>query len=91
MLPNLVITILTLIWLKYNVAVNLVGGVEIFPIPIGIGESLKRSQAVILHMEAVGCWDVAIMVQRNLSISHGLQAVDTLLPMFHIWEVLNFE
>ena len=79
MLPNLVITILTLIWLKYNVAVNLVGGVEIFPVPIGISELLKRSQAVILHMEAVGCRDIAAMVQRNLSISHGLQAVDVIV------------
>ena len=42
-------------------------------------------------MEAQGCQDLAVVVWRNLSITRGIRAVDTLLLTFQVWEVLNFE
>ena len=41
-------------------------------------------------MEAQGCLDVAVVVQRNISIIWGFQAMDALLT-FRVHEVLNFE
>ena len=42
-------------------------------------------------MEAVSQGDLAVVLTRNLSISRGLRAVDTLLLALHVWEVWNFE
>ena len=42
-------------------------------------------------MEAQGQGDLALVLRRNLAISRGLHAVDTLLLMLHVWEVQNFE
>ena len=42
-------------------------------------------------MEAVSQGDLAVVLIRNLAISRGLCAVNTLLLMLHIWEVRNFE
>ena len=53
--------------------------------------SLARSEDVAHHMEAVGRGDLAAVVARNLVITRGLCAVNTLLLMLHVWEVQNFE
>ena len=37
---------------KDDVTVNLVGGVMTFPVLVGIGKSLTRSEATVLQMEA---------------------------------------
>ena len=42
-------------------------------------------------MEALGRGDLAAVLQRNLSISWGLCAVDALLLVLHVREVQNFE
>ena len=42
-------------------------------------------------MEAVGWGDLAAVLARNLAITRGLHAVDTLLLMLRVWEVWNFE
>ena len=42
-------------------------------------------------MEAVGQVDLAAVLTRNLAISRGLCAVDTLLLALCVWEVQNFE
>ena len=42
-------------------------------------------------MEATGQGNLAAVLTRNLAISQGLCAVDTLLLMLHVWEVRNFE
>ena len=42
-------------------------------------------------MEAVGRGDLAAVLTRNLVISWGLRAVDTLLLTLHVQEVQNFE
>ena len=42
-------------------------------------------------MEAVSQEDLAVVLMRNLVISRGLCAVNTLLLMLHVWEVRNFE
>ena len=70
---------------------NLVGGIMIFPVLVGNNESLTRSEAMVLQMEAQGHLDVATMVWRNILISQGLQAMDMLLLAFCVQEVLNFE
>ena len=68
---------------------NLVGGVTTFPVLVRNNETLERSEAAICHMEAQGCLDLAVVVQRNLLITQGLHAVDVLLLTFHVWEVLT--
>ena len=42
-------------------------------------------------MEAVGQGDLAAVLMRNLAISQGLRAVDTLLLTLRVQEVRNFE
>ena len=42
-------------------------------------------------MEAQGQGDLVAVLTRNLAISRGLHAVDTLLLMFCVQEVRNFE
>ena len=42
-------------------------------------------------MEAVGQVNLAAVLMRNLAISRGLCAVDTLLLTLHVREVQNFE
>ena len=42
-------------------------------------------------MEAQGWGNLAAVVWRNLSITQGICAVDALLLMFRVQEVLNFE
>ena len=42
-------------------------------------------------MEAQGWGDLAVVLWRNLAISQGLHAVNTLLLVLCVWEVLNFE
>ena len=70
---------------------RLVGGVMTFPVPVGSNNFLKRSKAVVQRMEAQGWGNLAVVVWRNLSITQGICAVDTLLLMFWVLEVLNFE
>lgn len=62
-----------------------------FPVLVGIDESFQRLLDITHWVESVGQQDVAVVLQRNQSISWGLQAVDTLLLMFCVHEVLNFE
>ena len=42
-------------------------------------------------MEAQGWGDLAVVLWRNLAISQGLHAVNTLLLVLCVWEVLNFD
>ena len=42
-------------------------------------------------MEAVSQVDLAVVLTRNLAISRGLRAVDTLLLTLCVREVWNFE
>ena len=70
---------------------NLVDGATTFPVPVGNDTSLARSEDVVRRMEAVGQGDLAAVVARNLSITQGLRAVDTLLLVLHVQEVRNFE
>ena len=49
------------------------------------------SEDMVRHMEAVGWANLAVVVARNLAITQGLCAVDTLLLMLHVQEVRNFE
>ena len=70
---------------------NLVGGVMTFSVPIGFDASLTRSEDAVHQMEAVGQGDLAAVLMRNLVISRGLCAVDTLLLRLHVQEVWNFE
>ena len=74
---------------KDDVVVSLVGGVMTFPVLVGDNESLIRSEAVVLYMEAQGHQDVTAVVWRNLLIAQGLQVVDVLLLMFCVQEVLT--
>ena len=70
---------------------NLAAGVTTFPVPAGFNMSLTRSEDVVHRMEAVGQGDLAVVLTRNLAISRGLHAVDTLLLVLCVWEVWNFE
>ena len=70
---------------------NLVAGATTFPVPVGLDASLERSETTILRMEAQGQGDLAVVLWRNLAISWGLCAVDTLLLSFRVQEVLNFD
>ena len=70
---------------------NLVDGVTTFPVLVGNDTSLARSEDVARHMEAVGRGDLAAVLARNLAITRGLHAVDTLLLVLHVREVWNFE
>ena len=70
---------------------NLVGGAMTFPVLVRNNKSLKMSEAMVQCMEAQGQADLAVVVWRNLLITWGLCAVNTLLLMFHVWEVLDFE
>ena len=70
---------------------NLVDGVTTFPVPVGNDASLVRSEDAARHMEAVGRGDLAAVVVRNLAITQGLRAVDTLLLVLRVREVWNFE
>ena len=70
---------------------NLVAGVTTFPVPAGFNASLARSEDVVCQMEAVSQGDLAAVLTRNLGISRGLCAVDTLLLALCVQEVWNFE
>ena len=70
---------------------NLVDGATTFPALVRNNMSLARSEDVAHHMEAVGRADLAAVVARNLVITRGLRAVDTLLLMLCVQEVRNFE
>ena len=70
---------------------NLVAGVMTFPVSARFDVSLTRSKDVVCQMEAVGQGDLAAVLTRNLAISRGLHAADTLLLTLHVWEVQNFE
>ena len=70
---------------------NLVAGVMTFPVLAGFNAFLTRSEDVVCWMEAVGQGDLAVVLTRNLVISRGLCAVDTLPLMLCVWEVRNFE
>ena len=70
---------------------NLVAGAMTFPVPAGFNVSLARSEDAVCQMEAVGQVGLAAVLTRNLAISRGLCAVDTLLLVLHVQEVRNFE
>ena len=70
---------------------NLVAGITSFPVLVRFDMSLARSEDTVHWMEARGQGDLAVVLRRNLVISQGLQAVDTLLLTLHVWEVQNFE
>ena len=70
---------------------NLVAGVQTFPVLVRRDLSLKRSKDAVLQMEAQGWGDLAAVLQRNLVISRGLHMVNALLLTLHVWEVLNFD
>ena len=70
---------------------NLVDGVTTFPVPVGNNTSLARPEDVARCMAAVGRDNLAAVVARNLVITRGLRAVDTLLLMLCVQEVRNFE
>ena len=70
---------------------NLVAGVTTFPVPARFDASLARSEDAVCQMEAVGQVNLAAVLMRNLVISRGLCAVDTLLLTLHVQEVWNFE
>ena len=63
---------------------NLVAGVVTFPVPVGFDASLTRSKDMVRRMEAVGQGGLAVVLTRNLVISWGLRAVDTLLLVLHV-------
>ena len=62
-----------------------------FPVLVGFDTSLTRSKDTVCRMEAVGQGDLAAVLMRNLAISQGLRAVDTLLLTLRVREVRNFE
>ena len=66
---------------------NLVDGVTTFPVPVRNDVSLTRSEDVAHRMEAVGQGDLAAVLARNLVITRGFRAVDTLLLMLRVQEV----
>ena len=70
---------------------RLVGGTTTFPVPVRGNNSLKRSKAALQQMETQGWGNLAAVVQRNLSITRGTHTVNTLLLVFQVQEVLNFE
>ena len=70
---------------------NLVDGATTFPVLVGNDTSLTRSEDAARRMEAVGQGDLAAVLARNLVITRGLHAVDTLLLVLHVQEVQNFE
>ena len=70
---------------------NLVAGVQSFPVLVGRDLSLERSEDVVCQMEAQGQGDLTAVLQRNLAISQGLHMVNTLLIALHVQEVLNFD
>ena len=70
---------------------NLVAGAMTFPVPAGFNMSLTRSEDTVHQMEAVSQGDLAVVLMRNLAISRGLHAVDTLLLVLCVQEVQNFE
>ena len=70
---------------------NLVAGAMTFPVLVGFNASLTRSEDTVRQMEAVGQVNLAAVLMRNLAISRGPCAVDTLLLTLHVREVQNFE
>ena len=70
---------------------NLVDGVTTFPVPVGNDASLTRSEDTAHRMEAVGWGNLAAVLMRNLAITRGLHAVDTLLLVHCVQEVRNFK
>ena len=70
---------------------NLVAGIKTFPVPARFDMSLARLEDTVCQMEAVSQGDLAVVLMRNLVISRGLCAVDTLLLVLHVQEVQNFE
>ena len=63
---------------------NLVAGTATFPVLAGFDVSLARSEDTVCQMEVVGQGDLAVVLTRNLAISRGLCAVDTLLLTLHV-------
>ena len=70
---------------------NLVASIKTFPVPARFDMSLARLEDTVCQMEAVSQGDLAVVLMRNLVISRGLCAVDTLLLVLCVWEVWNFE
>ena len=70
---------------------NLVAGATTFPVSVGFDVSLARSEDTVHQMEVVSQGNLAAVLMRNLVISCGLRAVDTLLLVLCVWEVWNFE
>ena len=70
---------------------NLVVGATTFPVPARFDESYTRSEGAVRQMEGVGQVALAAVLMRNLAISRGLCAVDTLLLALCVQEVWNFE
>ena len=70
---------------------NLVDGVTTFPVLVGNDVSLARSEDTAHQMAAVGRDDLAVVIVRNQSITRSVRAMDALLLMFCVREVLNFE
>ena len=70
---------------------NLVDGVTTFPVLVGNNASLTRSEDTAHRMEAISWGDLAAVLARNLLITRGLCAMDTLLLVLCVQEVRNFE
>ena len=70
---------------------SLVAGVVNFPVPAGLDVSLGSSEDIVCQMELQGWGDLAVVLRRNLAISWGLCAVNALLLMLCVREVLNFD
>ena len=70
---------------------NLVASATTFPVPVGRDMSLERSKDMVQWMEARNRGDLAAVLQKNLAISRGLYAVNALLLVLYVWEVLNFD
>ena len=51
----------------------------------------SQDQRIQFVEEAGSQGDLAVVLMRNLAISQGLCAVDTLLLVLHVQEVWNFE
>ena len=56
---------------------NLVDGVATFPVLVGNDTSLARSEDASRRMAAVGQGNLAAVLERNLSITRSVHAMDT--------------
>ena len=63
---------------------NLVAGVTTFPVPASLDPSLERSEDTAYQMETQGWGDLAVVLQRNLTISQGLHMVEALLLVLRV-------